>query len=214
MHRIGKQESDVTLVAVTKNFPVDAVIAADLSGLTTVGENYVLEAASKRESFLEHIQAAGKDKSGLEWHLLGHLQSNKAKNAVEIFDVIQSVDSYKIASCLSSAAQNINKRQRILIQVRLGNEPTKYGIAADAAIELAHEAAQMPGLTLEGLMGIAPRGVDPRRYYHDLYQLFEKLPKTYRKTLSMGMSSDFITAIEEGSSMVRIGTAIFGSRSY
>lgn len=198
--KAGRQPGDITLVAVSKKKPADAVIEAWEAGLTDFGENYVQEAAEKRA-----VTDRGK------WHMMGHLQSNKAALAVSVFDLIQSVDSVKLAAALGRQA--LGQPQEILMQVHLGTEETKTGVPPEMAPETAAEIAAIPNLTLRGLMGIAPNGVDPRPYFQQLKRLFEQLPAENRSILSMGMSSDFAVAIEEGATLVRVGTAIFGARS-
>ena len=197
--RAGRRPGEITLIAVTKKKPVGAVLEAIAAGITDVGENYVQEAADKRREVSEG-----------RWHLLGHLQSNKAKVAVTLFDLIQSVDSVRLAEALGKHAGG--KRPEILLQVHLGDEQTKTGFAPDAALEAAEEIAAIPTLSLRGLMGIAPGGAEPRPYFQELKRLFDRLPGENRQVLSMGMSDDFETAIEEGATMVRVGTAIFGAR--
>ena len=169
------------------------------AGVLDVGENYVQEAAEKRELISEG-----------RWHLLGHLQSNKAKTAVSLFDLIESVDSVKLAGALSR--QGAEKPAQILVQVHLGNEETKSGFAPELVLDAAAEIAALPSLSVQGLMGIAPGGADPRPYFQELKRLFDRLPPANRQILSMGMSGDFEAAIEEGATSVRVGTAIFGTR--
>jgi len=197
--RAGRSPDEVTLVAVTKKKPASAVLEALAAGVTSVGENYVQEAEEKR-----------REVSGGSWHLLGHLQSNKAKLAVSLFDLIQSVDSVKLAAALSRQAAE--KPQAILLQVHLGDEETKTGFAPDLVLDAAAEIAALPNLSLQGSMGIAPNGTDPRPYFQELKRLFDQLPAPNRQILSMGMSGDFEAAIEEGATLVRVGTAIFGAR--
>lgn len=200
----GRDPGDITLLAVSKRKPAEIVRAALECGLTRFGENYVREGVEKKDAVDGQVD--------LEWHLIGHLQSNKARVAIEAFDIIQSLDSEKLAGVLSRVAIEIGITQRVLIQVHLGDESTKTGIAPEAAIDLASTIASMPGLSLEGLMGIAPFGVDPRPHFRRLRALYEQLPPANRKILSMGMSSDYPIAIDEGSTMVRIGSDLFGTR--
>ena len=197
--RAGRRPEEVTLVAVTKKKPASAVLEALAAGVCDVGENYVQEAAEKREQIAEG-----------RWHLLGHLQSNKAKLAVSLFDLIESVDSVKLAQAISRQAAE--KRQDILVQVHLGDEDTKTGLLPDQVLEAAAEIAALPSMRLLGLMGIAPNGTDPRPYFQQMKRLFDRLPAEHRQILSMGMSGDFEAAIEEGATSVRVGTAIFGAR--
>ncbi len=197
--RAGRRSEEITLVAVTKKKPASAVREALAAGLTDVGENYVQEAAEKREQVPEG-----------RWHLLGHLQSNKAKLAVSLFDLIESVDSVKLASALGK--QGGETRQAILLQVHLGDEETKTGFAPELVLDVAAEIASVSGVSIQGLMGIAPNGTDPRPYFRQLKRLFDRLPPESRQRLSMGMSGDYEAAIEEGATLVRVGTAIFGAR--
>ncbi len=200
--RAGRDPSEITLVAVTKKQPVSAVLEVLAAGAFDLGENYVQEAADKRE-----------DVTSGRWHLLGHLQSNKAKVAVTLFDLVQSVDSVKLARALGSQAASLGRVQEILLQVHLGEEETKFGLLPDAAADSAAEIAGLPGIALRGLMGIAPNGVEARPYFQQLRGLFEALPAKNAKILSMGMTGDFEAAIEEGATLIRIGTAIFGPRN-
>lgn len=199
--RAGRQESEIVLVAVTKKQPASAIAEALAAGATDIGENYVQEAQAKRE----------KIKAG-RWHLLGHLQSNKAKEAVMLFDLIQSIDSVKLGQAVGLQAQRQGRTQPILLQVHLGNEETKSGFPPDEALEAAAELAAIPGLALRGLMGIAPYGQDARPYFRQIKGLYDALPGENRQILSIGMTGDFETAIEEGATMIRVGTAIFGPR--
>ncbi len=201
--RAGRRADEITLVAVTKKQSVEAVQEALRAGLADIGENYVQEAMPKRAG-AEGLQA--------QWHLIGHLQRKKATQAVHTFDVIQSVDSLKLAQALSGQADAQGKTLQILLQVHLGDEETKFGVAPETAQDLAAEIGVLRGLDLQGFMGIAPFGVDPRPHFAALRRLFEALPTAHRRTLSMGMTGDFEMAITEGATMVRIGTAIFGPR--
>jgi pyridoxal phosphate enzyme (YggS family) len=202
VERIGRREGCVSLMAVTKRQPAAAIAAAVDAGLTMIGENYVAEAAAKRAQIVAPAQ----------WHLIGHLQTNKARAAFDAFDVVQSVDSDRIAAALSAAADAKGVRLPILIQIRLGEEPTKSGLPPLEGLELAGRMSQYAALDLRGLMGVAPLGEHARPYYRELRRTFELLPTDNRQVLSMGMSSDYRIAIEEGSTLVRVGTAIFGAR--
>ncbi len=197
--RAGRRAEEITLVAVTKKKPASDILEALAAGVLDVGENYVQEAAGKREGITEG-----------RWHLLGHLQSNKAKLAVSLFDLIESVDSVKLAEAISRQAAE--QRQDILVQVHLGDEETKTGFAPDRVLDAAVEIAALPNMRLMGLMGIAPNGTAPRPYFQQMKRLFDRLPAENRQILSMGMSGDFEAAIEEGATSVRVGTAIFGAR--
>ncbi len=199
--RAGRSPEDITLVAVSKRQPAEAVTEALAAGLTQFGENYVQEAAEKRARV-----------AGGHWHLIGHLQSNKAKLAVTLFDLIQSVDSVKLAREIGRQALAVGKTQLVLLQVHLGEEDTKTGVSPDAALDTAAAIGNIKGIELQGLMGVPPLGEDPRPYFVQARTLFEKMPSANRQTLSLGMSGDYETAIEEGATLVRVGTAIFGAR--
>jgi pyridoxal phosphate enzyme (YggS family) len=202
----GRDPGSITLVVVTKNQPISAVTEALAAGAVHLGENYVREAIEKRASMPASATASGC------WHLIGHLQSNKAKAAVQTFDLLQSADSVRLVQRIAQEAQSIGKIQKILLQVHLGQEETKSGLRPEQVLEMAAEVSETPGIELQGLMGIAPAGEDPRRYFSELRHLYDDLTVSARRILSMGMSGDFETAIEEGATMVRIGTAIFGPR--
>jgi pyridoxal phosphate enzyme (YggS family) len=179
--------------------------------VTILGENYVQEASEK----IEALQ--GEDVS---WHLVGHLQSNKAKYAVKLFDMIHSVDSFKLAKELDRRAHALDKTQPILIQVNISGEETKSGIDADQALTLIRDIAPLKNVAVRGLMTMPPYFNAPdmvRPYFQALRTLQSRvreqaIPNVDMSELSMGMTGDFETAIEEGATLVRIGTAIFGER--
>ena len=204
--RSGRRAEEITLIAVTKKQPVSALLEAQTAGVTDVGENYVQETVEKRQLWEPPPQVP------LRWHLIGHLQSNKAALAVTLFDLVQSVDSVKLAAALGKHAHIAAWTQDILLQVHLGDETTKTGLPPEQTRDAAAEIAALPGLSLQGLMGIAPFGAEPRPYFQQMRRLFESLPSANRQVLSMGMSGDYEAAIEEGATMVRVGTAIFGTR--
>jgi len=203
--RAGRDPSDVNLVAVSKTHPPEIIREAMASGLTVFGENKVQEAESK-------IAELGRQ--GLEWHLIGHLQSNKARRAVELFDVIQSVDSTELAQRLDRICGETGRNSLpILVQVDLAGEATKSGIPAAEFPRLIDVIATCKHLSLKGLMMLPPYFDDPeatRPYFRRLRDLRDRLMPGGE--LSMGMSHDFEVAIEEGSTTVRVGTAIFGER--
>jgi len=148
-------------------------------------------------------------------HFIGHLQRNKARHVVEWFDIVQSVDSLPLAESLSGRCMALGRELEVLLEVNVAGEATKSGAAPDEALALAEQVALLPGLKLAGLMGIAPldgTGDDARRAFRRLRQLFDALRSPHRQTLSMGMTGDFEIALEEGSTMIRIGTGIFGQR--
>jgi pyridoxal phosphate enzyme (YggS family) len=199
--RAGRPRSDVRLVAVTKTFPAADLDHAIAAGMTDLGENKVQEARDKKPAVTGTAR----------WHLIGHQQSNKAKDAVRLFDVIQTVDSIELAGKLARAAEGAGKRQEVLLQVNIGREEQKSGAEIDALPELAAGVAALPALHLTGLMAIPPAGEPDamRPFFRELRTLRDALGLT---ELSMGMTDDFETAIEEGATIVRIGRAIFGSR--
>ncbi len=195
----GRRREEVTLVAVSKTFPAEAVTNAIAAGATHVGENKVQEARDKKPL------VAGTAR----WHLIGHLQSNKAKDAVRLFDVIETVDSVELAEKIAKAALAAGKRQEILLQVNVGREEQKSGADPKDLPALAREVAAIDGISLRGLMAIPPFDEDPRPHFRTLRELKERIGVA---ELSMGMSEDFEIAIEEGSTIVRVGRAIFGAR--
>ena len=202
--KAGRKPDEVILVAVSKTMPVELVRMAVESGATDLGENYVQEAEAK-------IPEVGRI---ARWHFIGHLQSNKARKAASLFDVVQAVDSLKLAEALGRAATEFGRTLEVLLEVNIGEEGSKAGVAEENALDLALQVSGVPGLNLSGLMCIPPFGPvdETRKYFGRMRDLFDRLPESSRQTLSMGMSSDYEAAIEEGSTMVRIGTAIFGPR--
>ncbi|NLN75818.1 MAG: YggS family pyridoxal phosphate-dependent enzyme [Armatimonadetes bacterium] len=201
----GRGRQDITLVTVTKTRSVEQIAEAIACGATDIGENYVQEAQEKYSEIGDSVR----------WHMIGHLQKNKARHAVEFFSLIQSVDSIELAEQIGRRALAVGRHIDVLLEVKISSEATKYGVDPDRSLELASKIAQVSGLKLCGLMGMAPFEQDPqdtRPFFRDLKTLWDKLPDEQRIYLSMGMTSDFEVAIEEGSNMVRIGTAIFGPR--
>jgi hypothetical protein len=208
----GRTAGQIALVAISKTFPAEAILQAAEAGLQRFGENRVQEAEGKILSLRRTLN--------LEWHLVGHLQSNKAKRAVELFDVIQSLDSVKLASRISQAAVEMRKRQSVLLQVDLGQEETKFGADPEQVREILEAVPTLKGIRVDGLMTIPPFFEDPemsRPFYARLRELRDALDSEQpgclgQKHLSMGMSHDFVEAIREGATIIRVGTAIFGSR--
>jgi hypothetical protein len=200
--RGGRARGEVTLVAVSKTFPAEFVDEAIAAGISEVGENRVQEARDKKPL----VRGAAR------WHLIGHLQSNKAKDAVSLFDVIQAVDSIELAEKLARAAESHGKRQEVMLQVNIGDEPQKSGIARADVDAVVKQTSGLASLHVIGLMAIPPIGTpeESRPYFRELRSMRDALGLQH---LSMGMSEDFETAIEEGSTIVRVGRAIFGSRS-
>jgi pyridoxal phosphate enzyme (YggS family) len=199
--RAGRSRDDVALVAVSKTFPASFVDEAIEAGITEVGENRVQEARDKKPLV----------RGSARWHLIGHLQTNKSKDAVKLFDVVQAVDSLDLAEKLARAADNQGKRLEVMLQVNIGDEPQKSGIARSDVESIAKKAAALAPLHVIGLMAIPPIGTpeESRPYFRELRSMRDALGL---KHLSMGMSEDFETAIEEGSTIVRVGRAIFGTR--
>lgn len=211
--RSGRSPEDIILVGVTKTFDASVIKEAVEAGITHIGENYVQEARAKKEA-LGDIPVT--------WHMIGHLQSNKAKQALQIFDWIHTLDRLNLAERLNRLVlQHRDRPLPVLLQVKTGQEDTKSGILPDELFRLYDEVSQMEGLQIRGLMTIPPYFENPedvRPYFRQLADLLKKLrdrsPKPELLTeLSMGMSHDFEVAIEEGATMIRVGTALFGERS-
>lgn len=207
----GRSPQSVRLVAVSKTIDAQRVVKAIDAGATIFGENYIQEARDKFNALVDRP---------VEWHFIGHLQSNKAKYAVRMFDLIHSVDSLKLASALDKAARKSGKRQDILIQVNISGEESKSGTTEDDAVDLIEAAGRLEHIRIRGLMTIPPYYDQPelaRPYFRRLAALGQRianqqLPGVAMQELSMGMTGDFDVAIEEGATLVRIGTAIFGPR--
>jgi len=212
--RAGREPSGVTLIAVTKNVHIDVIRRAVDTGLREFGENRVQEAQEKISNLKSEIS-----NSRIIWHLIGHLQKNKAKTAVKLFDLIHSVDSRELAEELDRQAAENAKIQRVLVQVKLSEEETKQGVAADDFFPLIERIAALGSVKLEGVMTMPPFFEDPekaRPYFRRLLELKKEAESRGFElpVVSMGMSNDFEVAIEEGATMVRVGTALFGERSY
>lgn len=209
--RSGRSIDDVTIVAVTKTVPAERVALAYELGLKVFGENRVQEARAKIAALPYPL---------MRWHLIGHLQSNKVARAVELFDLIHSVDSLRLADALERGASGRERMVPILLQVNVSGEASKEGVSVDDLHMLAAEALRLPHLRVQGLMTIAPYTTQPeevRPVFRRLRELRdglrERFPDGSWDTLSMGMTNDYEVAIEEGATMVRIGRAIFGERS-
>jgi PLP dependent protein len=208
--RAGRDPAGVRLVAVTKTVGLNRLEEAVAAGHTLFGENYVQEAKAK-------IVALG---PGLSWHFIGHLQSNKARAAVELFDLIHSVDRLRLALALEQAALRLGRVQNVLLQVNLAGEESKSGTAPEDAEHLLSEISKLPHLRVLGLMTMPPWFPDPeeaRPYFRALRELRDRLRRLPSvdgdlPELSMGMTGDFEVAVAEGATLVRIGTAIFGQR--
>ncbi|NPV52485.1 MAG: YggS family pyridoxal phosphate-dependent enzyme [Firmicutes bacterium] len=213
--RSGRRPEDIRLIAVTKGVDSARVRQAIDLGVDAIGENRVQEARAK---LLDIGRGPG---SGVEWHMVGHLQTNKVRAALEIFDVIQSLDRWKLASELDAHARKRGMPVDALVQVKVSDEETKSGLDPSEVLDfVSRVAAELPGLRIVGLMGIAPYFDDPektRPYFRRVRVLGlmieeARIPGVAMQYLSMGMTNDFEVAIEEGSNMVRIGTGIFGPR--
>jgi PLP dependent protein len=213
--RAGRQPAEIALMAVSKTQPPERIREAYNAGQRLFGENRVQEFAAKFDALRELPDA--------EWHMIGHLQTNKAAKTAELFRAVDSVDSLKLAEKLAAAAQKLGRKLDVLIEINLGGEEAKSGVAPDslALEELLLAAPRLDALLFRGLMTVPPFTEDPegaRPYFHKLRELRDafasrKLPGVAPDQLSMGMSHDFEVAIEEGSTCVRVGTAIFGERS-
>src|SRR5437879_775900 len=212
--RVGRDPQEITLMAVSKTVSANRVLQAYEAGIRVFGENRVQEFAGKVD--------AVRDLHGAQWHMIGHLQSNKAGKAAELFNAIDSVDSLKLAEKLNAAARKLEKNLAVLIEINVGGEEAKSGIRPESREleEILQAAPQLDHLSLRGLMTIPPFTDDPQQarvYFQKLRVLRDKIasqqfPNTNMGVLSMGLSHDFEVAIEEGSTCVRVGTAIFGKR--
>ena len=207
----GRDPASVTLVAVSKTFPISSVREAYAAGQRVFGENRVQEALEKIS------QATDLD---IDWHLLGHLQSNKARKAAPAFAMIQSIDSVDLLRKLDAAAGEANRSLEVLIQVDLAGETTKFGVPPDEVPELFDAAGKCRAVRVTGLMTLPPAPETPedaRPFFRQLRELRDQwassgVPDAMLRELSMGMSGDFEVAVEEGATLVRVGTAIFGER--
>lgn len=208
--RAGRPAGSARLVAVTKTVAPERILAAWRAGLRCFGESYVQEALGKIDRLPPEA----------EWHFIGHLQSNKARQAVDAFALIHSVDRPSLAEALEREARKRGIRVGVLLQVNAGDEETKGGATFDGAVELARRAAQWPSLRIRGLMAIPPYFDDPedvRPHFRALRELRDRiasleLPGVEMDELSLGMSHDFPVAVEEGATLVRVGSALFGER--
>jgi PLP dependent protein len=214
----GRNPESVRLIAVSKTFPAESVRAAIAAGQRDFGENKVQEAIPKIEKIASEGHAADDE---IRWHLIGHLQSNKARKAARPFDVIHSIDSADLLRKIDAAAHEARRAPELLIQVDLAGEATKFGATLDALQPIFEAAASLASARLVGLMVLPPWSEDPevaRPYFRRLRELRDELgsrgvPAQNLRELSMGMSHDYEVAIAEGATMVRVGTAIFGKRT-
>jgi pyridoxal phosphate enzyme (YggS family) len=210
--RASRPAAEVTLVAVSKTFPAEAVREAFEAGVRDFGENRIQEAEAKIGATQDLVA------SGLRWHLVGHLQSNKARRAVGLFELIQSLDSLELARRLARQGDERGRPVRVLVQIDLAGEETKYGLPAEELLPTLEAIRGQPGLRVEGLMVLPPLLEDPeavRPYFRRLRELRDRAMEAgllEPGELSMGMSHDFEVAVEEGATIVRVGTALFGER--
>ena len=210
--RAARPPGEVRLVAISKTHPPEAVRAAFAAGVRDFGENRVQEAEPKISATVDLRE------SGLRWHLVGHLQSNKARRAASLFEVVQSLDSLDLALRLARAGVEAGRPVRTLVQVDLAGEATKFGLAEAELLPVLEALRGKEGLRIEGLMVLPPYFEDPeqaRPYFRRLRSLHDRAQAAgllEGRELSMGMSHDYEAAVEEGATMVRVGTAIFGER--
>jgi hypothetical protein len=213
-HRADRKPEEIALMAVSKTFPADSIREAYGAGLRLFGESRVQEFSGKMESL--------QDLKDIAWHMIGHLQANKAAKAAELFGGVDSVDSVRLARRLNAGAEEANKKLPILIEINIGGEEAKSGLAPESAEldELFRASPELSHLQIRGLMTVPPfrdRAEETRPYFRRLRELrahiaSRNFPQVEMSVLSMGMSHDFEIAIEEGSTCVRVGTAIFGER--
>ena len=207
---MGRDPREIKILAAAKAQDIKSIEAAIVAGVLLIGENYVQEASLKRKGL----------PTSVEWHMIGHLQRNKAKAAVEIFDVIESLDNAELARELDKEGRKRNARVRAFIEINVGGEETKSGIAKAKVADLLRTIGQLDHLSIEGLMTVPPfreKCEETRPYFREMRQLRDelhslKLPNVDLRELSMGMTHDYLIAVEEGATIVRIGTALFGPR--
>lgn len=210
--RAGRKREEVTLIAVSKTKPVSMLSEIYNCGVRDFGENKVQEICEKRDLL----------PSDIRWHMIGHLQRNKVKYIIKDTALIHSVDSYRLAEEINIQAKKIRRIVPILIEVNIAEESSKFGISAQEALQLTEEIAQLDNLRIQGLMTIAPYTENPednRPYFKKIRDLSvdidrENIDNVSMDVLSMGMTGDYMIAIEEGATIVRVGTGIFGARNY
>lgn len=210
--KTGRKREDVTLIAVSKTKPIAMLEEIYAEGIRTFGENKVQELTEKYEKL----------PSDINWHMIGHLQRNKVKYIVDKVSLIHSVDSYRLAEEINIQAKKHQVTVPILIEVNVAGEDTKFGVRPEETLQLAEEIASLENVRIQGLMTIAPFVEDPeenRVHFRRLKQLSvdidsKNIDNVHMKILSMGMTNDYMVAIEEGATMVRVGTGIFGARNY
>ena len=201
----GRETDDILIMAVTKTVPFEIINIAIENGIRLLGENRVQEYISKKDFYNKNAQV----------HFIGKLQTNKVKYIIDNVDVIESVDSIKLASEIDKQAKKIDKIIDIFLEVNIGDEQTKSGISASNVIEIASEIKSLKNIKIKGLMSIPPRGAD-EIVYENLYELFNEMKSTFpeidMKYLSVGMSNDYPLALKHGANIIRIGTGLFGNR--
>lgn len=210
--KVGRDSNEVTLIAVSKTKPLSDIEEIMDLGVIEFGENKVQELVDKYENI----------KAPVHWHLIGHLQTNKVKYIVDKVALIHSVDSLKLAEQISKEAVKKNVISNILVQVNVAKEETKFGIETEEVYDLVEKISKLPNISIQGLMTIAPFVENPeenRLIFRKLHQLYvdikqKNIDNVNMYVLSMGMTNDYQVAIEEGSTMVRVGTGIFGARNY
>ena len=210
--RAGRKREEVTLIAVSKTKPVTMLSEIYDCGVRDFGENKVQEICEKRDLL----------PSDIRWHMIGHLQRNKVKYIIKDTALIHSVDSYRLAEEINIQAKKIRRIVPILIEVNIAEEASKFGIAANETLQLTEEISRLDNLRIQGLMTIAPYTENPeenRPYFEKIRELSvdikrENIDNVSMDVLSMGMTGDYMTAIEEGATIVRVGTGIFGARNY
>lgn len=210
--RADRQPEEITLVGVSKTQPAEAVVEAISAGLVHFGENRVQEAAEK----IPLVKRSTDGKPSL-FHMVGHLQSNKAGSALGLFDSIDSIDSVHLAQALSRRLQLEGRADlAVRLEIYVGDDPRRPGLRPDQLVEAAGQIVELPGLRVEGLMTVAPLGGDAQAAFAQVralkHRLAETFPRVHFGVLSMGMSNDYVLAIQEGSTEIRIGTALFGPR--
>ena len=210
--RVGRNPNEVTLIAVTKAFDSTRITEAVREGVCDIGENFVQELLGKREQVLD---------GNIRWHFIGHVQTNKVKSLVEVVHLIHSVDSYRVAEEVEKRASKVGRTVDVLLEVKTTGEATKYGVPPEEAAALVKKIAPFEHVRIRGLMTIGPFSPDPeesRPCFRKLRELSESIlgqsiENVEMTHLSMGMTNDFEVAVEEGATLVRLGTALFGPRS-
>ena len=216
--RAGRDEAGVRLVAVSKRIAPELVVAACRAGQWDLGENRVQDALARQDDFGPLLVEAGLPADNVRWHFIGHLQSNKAGRAAGRFALIHGVDSLRLAQRLAQSAEAAGRRESVLLEVNISGEAQKHGFLPDETVAALERVAMLPGLDVQGLMGMARFGADEKEL-RETFAALRRLVESGRSTsgrplpeLSMGMSADFREAIAEGATIVRVGGAIFGPR--